>query len=150
MLALATHNIASVPLGLLNIWWYITHMKRGAFVAILHNDKVLLVKPPDWVSQFSGHWNFPGGVVRDDESLEQGAKREALEETNIVCEVQDLLFSDHNEKYDTSIAIFRAKYISGEVKIQTQEISDISWFGLKESLEQPLAFNIKQVLLDLA
>ena len=125
-------------------------MKRGAFVAILHNDKVLLVKPPDWVSQFSGHWNFPGGVVRDDESLEQGAKREALEETNIVCEVQDLLFSDHNEKYDTSIAIFRAKYISGEVKIQTQEISDISWFGLKESLEQPLAFNIKQVLLDLA
>jgi ADP-ribose pyrophosphatase YjhB (NUDIX family) len=125
-------------------------MKRGAFVAILHNDSVLLVKPPDWVSQFSGHWNFPGGVVWDNESLEEGAKREAMEETNIVCEVQDLLFSDYNEKYDTSIAIFRAKYISGQVKVQTQEISDISWFNLKESLEQPLAFNIKQVLLDIA
>ena len=124
-------------------------MKRGAFVAILHNNSVLLVKPPDWVSQFSGHWNFPGGVVEDGETLEEGAIREVLEETNIVCEVQDLLFTDHNEKYDTSIAIFRGKYISGQAKIESHEISAISWFEIRDALEQPLAFNIKEVLSDL-
>ena len=115
----------------------------------MHNNSVLLVKPPDWVSQFSGHWNFPGGVVEDGETLEEGAIREVLEETNIVCEVQDLLFTDHNEKYDTSIAIFRGKYISGQAKIESHEISAISWFEIRDALEQPLAFNIKEVLSDL-
>jgi len=124
-------------------------MTRGAFVVIFRGNKILFVKPPEWVSQFSDHWNFPGGVVEGGELLEDGAKREALEETNIVCEVQDLLLEDHNEKFDTSIAIFRARYISGELKIDPHEISDATWYTLKDALEQPLAFDIKKALLKL-
>ncbi len=125
-------------------------MKRGAFAVILKGDKLLFVKPPDWVSQFSGHWNFPGGVVEPGESLEEGAKREAFEETNIVCEIESLLMTDHNEKFDTSIAIFKAKYISGEVTIQPEEISEARWMTIEEALNEPLAFDIKQALLALA
>ncbi|MCU0667272.1 MAG: NUDIX hydrolase [Patescibacteria group bacterium] len=124
-------------------------MKRGAFAVIIKGDKILFVKPPDWVSQFSGHWNFPGGVVEIDESLEDGAKREAFEETSIVCEVEDLLMTDHNEKFDTSITIFKAKYISGEITIQTQEIKEATWMTIEEALNEPLAFEIKKVLLKL-
>jgi ADP-ribose pyrophosphatase YjhB (NUDIX family) len=126
------------------------YMKRGAFAVIIRGDKILFVKPPDWVSQFSGHWNFPGGVVEIDESLENGAKREAFEETSIVCEVEDLLMTDHNEKLDTSIAIFKAKYISGEITIQPQEISEATWMTIEEALNEPLAFDIKKALLKLA
>ncbi len=125
-------------------------MKRGAFAVIQKGDKILFVKPPDWVSEFSGHWNFPGGIVKDGESLETGAKREAFEETNIVCEIQELLRTDHNKKYDTSIAIYKAKYISGELKTQLHEISDAKWMTVKDALNQPLAFDIKEVLLKLA
>ena len=124
-------------------------MTRAAFAVIQKGDNILLVKPPDWVSQFSGHWNFPGGVVEAGESLKDGAKREAEEETNIVCEVLELLATDHNEKFDTSIAIFRVKYISGEIKIQEHEISDAKWFTLKNALSEPLAFDIKKVLENL-
>jgi ADP-ribose pyrophosphatase YjhB (NUDIX family) len=125
-------------------------MTRGAFVVIIKEDKILFVKPPDWVSQFSGYWNFPGGVVEVDESLEDGAKREAFEETSIVCEIEDLIMTDHNEEFDTSIAIFKAKYISGEITIQPKEISEASWMTIKEALNEPLAFDIKKALLKLA
>ena len=121
-------------------------MTRAAFAVIQKEDKLLFVKPPDWVSQFSGHWNFPGGVVEDGESLENGAKREVQEETNINCEIKELLATDHNEKFDTSITIFRAKYISGELKIQEHEISEAKWLTLKDALNEPLAFDIKKVL----
>jgi ADP-ribose pyrophosphatase YjhB (NUDIX family) len=125
-------------------------MKRGAFAAVLKGDGLLFVKPPDWVSQFSGHWNFPGGVVETDESLEDGARREVFEETNIVCEIEEILMTDHNEKFDTSITIFKAKYVSGEISIQEHEISEATWMTARKAINEPLAFNIKKALLKLA
>ena len=124
-------------------------MTRAAFAVIQKANEVLLVKPPNWVSQYSNHWNFPGGVVEVDESLADGAKREVKEETNITCEVNELLATDHNNKYDTSISIFRATYISGDIKIQEHEIIDAQWFDINEALDLPLAFDIKKVLREL-
>lgn len=125
-------------------------MTRGAFAAISKEDKILFVKPPDWVSQYSNHWNFPGGVVESGESLEDGAVREVFEETSIVCEIEALLMTDHNHKFDTSITIFKAKYVSGDIVIQSHEISAATWMTAKEALQEPLAFDIKKALLKLA
>jgi mutator protein MutT len=105
-------------------------MTRAAFAVIQRDDQILLVKPLNWVSQYSGHWNFPGGVVEENESLEDGAKREVKEEVDIVCEVKELLATIHNEKYDTSIAIYLAKNISGKINTQAHEISDAKWFTI--------------------
>jgi 8-oxo-dGTP diphosphatase len=124
-------------------------MTHAAFAVILKDNQVLLVMPPDWVSQFSGHWNFPGGVVENGESPEEGVKREVLEETNIICDIKEQLATDHNEKFNTSIAIYKAAYVSGEVKIQEQEISKAQWFTIEDAICQPLAFDIKKVLLKL-
>jgi ADP-ribose pyrophosphatase YjhB (NUDIX family) len=121
-------------------------MTKGAFAAVLDGNQILLVKPPDWVSQFSGHWNFPGGVVEDGESLENGAEREVFEETNIVCSVKVLLDTAYNEKFDTSINIFKANYVSGELAIQEKEISEAAWFSIEDALSLPLAFDIKKTL----
>ena len=119
-------------------------MTQGAFATVLKDNQILLVKPPDWVSQFSGHWNFPGGVVEDDESLEKGAEREVFEETGVICSIKELLDTAYNEKFDTSISIFRANYISGELIIQEKEISEVGWFDIKDTLALPLAFDIKK------
>ena len=121
-------------------------MTQGAFAAILKGDQILLVKPPDWVSQYSGSWNFPGGVVQEGESLENGAKREISEETGVVCSVEGLLDTAYNEKFDTSITIFKANYISGELTIQEKEISEAAWFPIKDAVSLPLAFNIKKTI----
>ena len=121
-------------------------MTRGAFAAVIKDNQILLVKPPDWVSQFSGHWNFPGGVVEEGESLENGAEREVFEETGIHCSIDGLLDTAHNETFNTSITIFKAIYISGELVIQEKEISDAAWFPIKDALSLPLAFEIKKTL----
>ena len=121
-------------------------MTQGAFAAILKESQVLLVKPPDWVSQYSGHWNFPGGVVQIDEKLENGAEREVFEETGIKCSVVKLINTTYNEKFDTAVNIFKADYVSGAIKIQESEISDAKWFEVEEALKLPLAFDIEKTL----
>lgn len=121
-------------------------MTQAAFAIVLKDAQVLLVKPHDWVSQFSGHWNFPGGVVEKGESFEKGAEREVLEETGIRCSVEELLNTAYNERFDTAINIFRANYISGELLIQEKEISEAAWFSIENSLVLPLAFDIKKTL----
>ena len=49
---------------------------------ILRRDSVLLVergKPP-----LAGYWSLPGGVLEVGETLEEGVRREVLEETGLV------------------------------------------------------------------
>ncbi len=124
-------------------------MTRGAFAAVLKGNQLLLVMPPDWVEQYAKHWNFPGGVVNDNESLEQGAEREVFEETSIKCRVNKLIFEAINEKYNTEINIFTAEYVSGDIKIQEDEISQAKWFELEKVLDLPLAFEIRKVIFKL-
>ena len=48
---------------------------------ILDRDRVLLVergKPP-----LQGYWSLPGGVLETGETLEEGVRREILEETGL-------------------------------------------------------------------
>lgn len=35
-------------------------------------------------------WSMPGGAVENNETLEQAAKREVLEETGLVVEIEDV------------------------------------------------------------
>jgi len=124
-------------------------MTQGAFAAVLKDDKVLLIMPLDWVSEYPKHWNFPGGVVEINESLQDGAKREVFEETGIVCEVGDLIHEAINDISKTEISIFKAKYVAGEIKIQEIEVKQAQWFNIDEALKLPLAYEIKKILVRL-
>jgi NADH pyrophosphatase NudC (nudix superfamily) len=119
-------------------------MTNGAFAVVTKNSQVLLVKPPTWVKEFSDHWNFPGGVVNEGESLENGAKREVLEETGIVCEIGELLDSAVGK--ELTVRIFKADYVSGEIKIQEEELIEAKWFSIDAALKLPLAYDIKSTL----
>ena len=125
---------------------YTEQMTQAAFAAVLKDNQILLMKPSNWVEQFSGHWNFPGGVVETGESLEKGAEREVFEETGLLCSVGELIDTALNEKYDTAISIYKAGYIPGDIQIQENEISEAAWFPLADALELPLAFDIKLTL----
>ncbi len=118
----------------------------GAFAVVFKGEKILLVKPPDWATEYSKHWNFPGGIVEPKEALKDAARREVYEETAIMCSIGDLIDTAYNEKFDISINIFRAEYVSGSVKLQEDEIIDAKWFSLPEALKLPLAFEIKKTL----
>jgi mutator protein MutT len=125
-------------------------MARCAFAIIIHPEshEVLLVQiaPP---FKEANKWNFPGGVIEEGEDVIDGLSREVHEETGIRCTVQKEIdrFETQNPKND--ISIFTAKYLDGELSYQQGELLDSRWFTHEEALAMPLAFEIKNYLLQL-
>ncbi|MDB5164676.1 MAG: mismatch repair protein MutT [Candidatus Saccharibacteria bacterium] len=122
---------------------------KGSFSIVRKDNKILLVKMPDW-AHFSDHWNFPGGLVDSGETLEQAAKREVLEETNIVCDIGALRHTVQNSEHNIEVSIFDASYVSGDIKIQEEEVLEAQWFTVQEALALPLAYQIRDIILELA
>ena len=120
----------------------------AAFAAIIRDGKVLLVRSLT-SRQFTNHWSLPGGMVENGESAEQGAIRESIEETGIVCDVDDLITEFDNVEEGVRINIFKARYISGEILLEDGEIADARWLTIEDSLKLPLAYNTKAILLTL-
>lgn len=122
-------------------------MAKCAFALVHKDQKVLLVNIAH-PFRYAGHWNFPGGVIEENEGLRSGAEREILEETGIVCQTINLLENFTTTNPNNEIFIFDAIYKAGDFQIQEQEIQEAGWFTYKEALELPLAFDIKRTLLE--
>ena len=121
-------------------------MAKCAFAVVKNKDgKILLVQisPP---FREDHKWNFPGGVIEDGEDIEIGLAREVLEETNVVCEITNMI--DKFTTYDPEnvIHIFNGTYVSGDIKPQLHEILQAKWFTIEEALELPMAHNSKSYL----
>lgn len=56
----------------------------GVGAVILEEDRVLLVQRAH--APLKGEWSLPGGALELGESLEQGIRREVLEETGLIVE----------------------------------------------------------------
>src|SRR5437660_248731 len=67
-----------------------TILTLPAYVGIIlkDNDKILLVQRhnTDWMS---GYWNFPGGLLEENETLAAAAAREIYEEVDITVNPTD-------------------------------------------------------------
>ena len=80
-------------------------------------------------------WDVPGGGHEDEESFEETAVREVREETNVTCEVTDLLHLEHevavadgfDDRLHTLWAYFEAAYRDGAVSIQNTELNGAAW-----------------------
>ena len=121
-------------------------MAKCAFAVVKNKDgKILLVQisPP---FREDHKWNFPGGVIEDGEDIEIGLAREVLEETNVVCEITNMI--DKFTTYDPEnvIHIFNGTYVSGDIKPQLHEILQAKWFTIEEALQLPMAHNSKSYL----
>lgn len=62
--------------------------KLHVSVVLRQNDRVLLLQESD---EDYGLWNLPGGHIEPEESIQQAAVREALEETGLTVTLNDLL-----------------------------------------------------------
>ncbi len=87
---------------------------------VFRDGAVLLVKRRDEPSR--GLWSPPGGSLERGETVEQGAAREALEETRIVAQprrvvdVRDVILSDPDGRVRWHYVLFAvlSDYVSGE------------------------------------
>ena len=93
-----------------------------------HKDEVLLVKT-HWRSDT---WEFPGGNVEEGESLDSAIAREVLEETGIVVRPIGISGVYYNATSTLLSVVFATEFVSGELRIQPEEIMEAAFIKLTE------------------
>ena len=124
-------------------WW--PSAATAIIVRIQRNDSILLVR----ARNFRGnHYGLVAGFLETGESLEQCVKREVQEEVGI--KIKNLkYFGSQPWPYPFGLMVgFTADYVSGEVKIQQEELSKSGWFGRKEMPAIPGKMSIARKLID--
>ncbi|OQA20146.1 MAG: Bifunctional NMN adenylyltransferase/Nudix hydrolase [bacterium ADurb.Bin363] len=115
---------------------------------ILDEDlKVLLIKrksPP-----FKDFWAIPGGFVKIQESLEEAAKRELKEETNVSDIYLEQLYTFGATDRDPRMRVITVAYFAlvsaDKLSIQaSSDASDVKWFSTEEL--PPLAFDHQKII----
>lgn len=119
--------------------------------SIQHDElKVLLVKRGE--HPFKGTWAIPGGFVRHDESVDDAAKRELLEETGVSGVYLEQLFTFGDVNRDPRTRVISISYYSilgyddlSSTKLSASfDVDDVDWFNISDLPE--LAFDHKIIL----
>lgn len=109
-------------------------------------EKVLLVQRG--TNPFEGQWALPGGFLKDDERLEDGARRELEEETGLqVKNLHQLRVFDSPDRDPRGRTIsipFYGEVDSEEIVKGADDAAKAEWFDLNELPE--LAFDHDQIL----
>lgn len=105
----------------------------GAIVFNENTEKILLVK------MHNGNWGFPKGHIENNETKEETAIREVLEETNVRIKIipnfeREIKYIP-NEKTIKKVTIFMGITQDEEVTIDTFEIEDFKWCTYEEALK---------------
>lgn len=99
-----------------------------------------------------GHWSFPKGHVEGNETEEETACREILEETGLVAQV-DTGFRHVVSYYPKSgiikdVIFFLATVSGGTQHAQEEEIAQLGWFSFEDAKARVTFANDMDILLD--
>jgi 8-oxo-dGTP pyrophosphatase MutT (NUDIX family) len=140
---------------ILQLRQYIGHrpiLMVGAAVLVLDvEDRLLMMKRSD-----IGRWGIPGGAMELGEAVENAARREAREETNLEIGEMSLFgvfsgpelyykYPSGDEVYNVSI-VYRSHDWRGEIKLNAEH-SEWKWFRaseIPEDISPPIKTIIEQ------
>jgi 8-oxo-dGTP diphosphatase len=116
----------------------------GVGAIIVEDGRVLLIKRGK--APLLGEWSIPGGMLELGETLRQGAKREALEETGLTVRATELLgvfdriILDEQQRtiYHYVLIDFLCATVSGELRA-SGDAADAGWFTPNEVAKMSLA-----------
>lgn len=117
----------------------------AVITAVLKDNKILLAH----AKAFRGNLHsLIAGFLEPGETLEEGVKREILEEVSI--KVKNIkYFGSQPWPYPNSLMIgFVAEYESGEIAVDGVEITEAGWFGVDNLPELPSQVSIARQIID--
>ena len=114
----------------------VPHKRIGVAVITDEQGKILIDRRKQ-EGLLGGLWEFPGGKIEPNESVEDCVSREIKEELGIEIEVGDRLITiDHAyTHFKVTLNVFNCKHISGEP--QPLESDEVKWVTLDEIDEYP-------------
>lgn len=115
-----------------------------AILVLVHNgDQVLLAHQPGWGKRYS----ILAGFVEPGETLEECVKREVREEVNI--EIDDVTYvASQPWPFPTQLMIgFTARYVSGEIHPDQQELDHAAWFRFDDLPELPAPLSLSYQII---
>jgi ADP-ribose pyrophosphatase len=127
--------------------YYVVNFKRRSGVVALQDGNVLLVRQYRFLLN-SDSWELPGGTIEDDENLEDGLRRECLEETGVKVQgLRPLLeYYPGLDNVDNRTTIFFTEEVetAREFFPDSAEVREIAWVPLDRCVEMVF----KQGILD--
>lgn len=124
---------------------YFPHISPAVIVAVLKGDEILLAHN----SRFKDSvYSLLAGFIEPGENLEEGARREILEEVSI--EIGEMTyFGSQSWPFPDSLMIgFIARYKSGDIRVDGDEITDAAWFKRDELPELPSGGSISRSIIN--
>ena len=117
-----------------------THDASG--IAIIDEQNRILLVHQTYKKK---HWSLPGGIVEDNESVWDAARRELKEEINIEAgeiELSGMYYMSHRNGY---IYVFRTREYFGECKVDGKEINEYGFFDI-DNLPRPITnFTVERI-----
>jgi 8-oxo-dGTP diphosphatase len=109
------------------------HVAVGVIFDNQKADQILIAKRPQHLHQ-GGLWEFPGGKVSEDETVDQALERELLEELGItVIQSQPLMQVQHNySDKQVFLDIWTVTQFSGEAR--GLEGQQCQWVAMQQLL----------------
>lgn len=108
------------------------------------DGKMLLLRRSETDNRRPLQWDFPGGVLDEGETLEQGTLREIAEESGLVVESPKIIFakaevsrwSNEGQEREANVVriYYTAKCESDEVKL-SYEHSEFVWVDMNQAME---------------
>ncbi|EEL89674.1 Mutator mutT protein (7,8-dihydro-8-oxoguanine-triphosphatase) [Bacillus cereus AH1272] len=77
-------------------------------------------------------WEMPGGQVEEGEALDQAVCREIKEETGLTVKPIGITGVYYNASMHILAVVFKLAYVSGDIKIQPEEIQEAKFIALNE------------------
>ena len=119
--------------------------EKSCGAVIFEGDKILVIQ------QVKGHWGFPKGHVEEGETEEETAIREVKEEVNVDVEIEkgpryQLDYIIKGKESHKTVVYFIAKYKSGKIKRQVEEVIDAKWVSIRKAKELISFENIRDIL----
>lgn len=114
-------------------------IRIGVGAVVFRGAEILLVKrgkPP-----FKGHWSIPGGGLEFGERLEDGVRREVMEETGLTIEIRGLigvfegLPADFGQIAHTVMIDYSADWVAGD-PVAADDAAAAAFFPMNEARER--------------
>jgi ADP-ribose pyrophosphatase YjhB (NUDIX family) len=131
---------------------YYVHRVAGAAL-VVKDDKILLVKE---IRRGKYFWGVPGGILEKEEALIVGVKREVHEETGVEIEPFCVLgmnnwagksiFPDDPYRQCGFSIFLGARFVSGELKPDGEEVKECNFFSVDEIKSFEIAPHLQYIL----